>query len=84
MSQQEDERTTLVTESLVDAKDEARQAEVRTDIAGVRADIAGALLTIIQDQRQSDRAAFQRTMWLIATVIASVAAAAGLVIAVLQ
>lgn len=72
------------TESLVDVKDEARQAEVRTDIAGVRTDLAGALLTILDGQRQSDRAAFHRTMWLIATVIASVASAAGIVIAVLR
>lgn len=68
---------TTVTESLVDAKDEARQAEVRTDLAG-------ALLTILEGQRQSDRAAFHRTMWLIATIIASVASAAGIVIAVLK
>ena len=68
---------TTVTESLVDAQDEARQAEVRTDLAG-------ALLTILEGQRQSDRAAFRRTMWLIATIIASVASAAGIVIAVLQ
>ena len=66
-----------VTESLVDAKDEARQAEVRTDIAT-------SLLTILDGQRQSDRSAFHRTMWLVATVIASVASAAGIVIAVLR
>ncbi len=75
---------TAVTESLVDAKDEARQAKVRTDLAGVRTDLAGALLTILDGQRQSDRAAFHLTMWLIATVIASVASAAGIVIAVLR
>ena len=73
-----------VTESLVDAKDEARQAEVRTDIASVRTDLAGSLLTILDGQRQAERAAFHQTMWLIATVIASVASAAGIIIAVLQ
>ena len=46
-----------VTESLVDAKDEARQAEARTDIASVRTDLAGSLLTILDSQRQAERAA---------------------------
>ena len=76
--------TTTVSESLVDAKDEARQAEVRTDIAEVRTDFSGALLTILEGQRQSDRAAFHRTMWVMGTVIASVASAAAIIIAVLQ
>ena len=73
-----------VTESLVDAKDEARQAEVRTDIASVRTDLAGSLLTIVNGQRQAERAAFQQTRWLIGTIIASVASAAGIIIAVLK
>ena len=58
-----------VTESLLDAKDVARQAEVRTDIAGVRTDLAGSLLTILDGQRQAERSVFHQTMWLIATVI---------------
>ncbi len=73
-----------VTESLVYAKDEARQAEVRTDIASVRTDLAGSLLTIVNGQRQAERAAFQQTRWLIGTIIASVASAAGIIIAVLK
>ena len=68
---------TAVNESLMDAKDEACQAEVH-------ADWAGALLTILDGQRQSDRAAFHRTMWLIATIIVSVASAAATIIGVLQ
>lgn len=75
---------TAVSESRVDAKDEARQVEVRADIAKLRADWAGALLTILEGQRQWDRAAFHRTLWLIATVIAFVASAAVTIIAVLQ
>jgi len=73
-----------VTESLVDTKDEARQAEVRTDIAGVRTDLAGSLLTILDGQRQAERSAFHQTMWLIATVITCVASATGIIIAVLR
>ena len=84
MSEKERKPPMSVTESLVDAKDEARQAEVRPDIAGVRTDLAGSLLTILDGQRQAERAAFQQTLWLIATVIASIASATGIMIAVLR
>ena len=73
-----------VTESLVDAKDEARQAEVRTDIESVRTDLAGSLLTILDGQRQAERSAFHQTMWLVATVITCFAAATGIIIVVLR
>ena len=66
-----------VTEALVDAKDEARQAEVRTDIAG-------ALLTILSGQRESDRAAFHRTMWSLGAIIAALAVATASILAQLQ
>lgn len=66
-----------VTEALVDAKDEARQAEVR-------ADIAGFLLTILSGQRDSDRAAFRRTMWSLGAVITAIAIATGIILAQLQ
>ena len=68
---------TSVTEALVDAKDEARQAEVRTDIAG-------ALLTILSGQRESDRAAFHRTMWSLGAIIAALAIATAIILAQLQ
>ena len=68
---------TEVTEALVDAKDEARQAEVRTDIAG-------ALLTILSGQRESDRAAFHRTMWSLGAIIAALAVATAIILAQLQ
>jgi hypothetical protein len=61
------------TEPLVDAKDEARQAEVRTDIAG-------ALLKI-----HEDRMFFVK--WMIGVgigIVTLVFAAAGLVIALLR
>ncbi len=66
-----------VNEALVDAKDEARQAEVR-------ADIAGALLTILSGQRESDRAAFQRTMWSLGAVITALAIATAIILSRLQ
>ena len=66
-----------VTEALVDAKDETRQAEVRTDIAG-------ALLTILSGQRESDRAAFHRTMWSLGAIIAALAIATAIILAQLQ
>ena len=66
-----------VTEALVDAKDEARQAEVRTDIAG-------ALLTILSGQRESDRAAFHRTVWSLGAIIAALAVATAIILAQLQ
>ena len=50
-----------VTEALVDAKNEARQAETRTEIAD-------ALLKVLEGQRQSDRAAFRLGMWMITSV----------------
>lgn len=62
-----------VTETLVDAKDEARQAEVRTDIAS-------ALLKI-----REDRMFFVK--WMVGVgigIVMFVFAAAGLVIAVLR
>ena len=68
---------TTVTEALVDAKNEARQAETRTEIAD-------ALLKVLEGQRQSDRAAFRLCMWMITSVFAAAAAAAGIVIAVLR
>ena len=63
-----------VTESLVDAKDDARQAEIR-------ADIATSLLTILDGQRRSDRAAFRLGMWMIGSVFAAAAAVVGIMIA---
>ena len=68
---------TPVTESLVDAKDEARQAEGRTDLAN-------ALMRVLEHQRESERAAFRLGMWMISSVFAAAAAAAGIVIAVLK
>ena len=68
---------TTVTEALVDAKNETRQAETRTEIAD-------ALLQVLEGQRQSDRAAFRLGMWMITSVFAAAAAAAGVVIAVLR
>ena len=67
-----------VTESLVDAKDEARQAEVRTDISTA---ISTAVLTILDGQRQSDRAFFRLGMWMIGSVFAAAAAVVGIMIA---
>ncbi len=66
-----------VTEALADAKDEDRQAEVR-------ADIAGALLTILSSQRESDRAAFQREMWSLGAIIAAIASSTAVILAQLQ
>ena len=66
-----------MSEALADAKDEARQAEVR-------ADITGALLTILCGQRESDRAAFQRDMWSLGAVITAIAIATGIILAQLQ
>ena len=66
-----------VPEALADAKAEARQAEVR-------ADITGALLTIVSGQRESDRAAFQQTMWSLGAVIAALAIATAIILARLQ
>lgn len=68
---------TNVTESLVDAKLAAQQAESRTDFAN-------ALLTVLEGQRESDRTAFRLGMWMISSVFAAAAAVAGIVIAVLK
>ena len=67
-----------VSESLVDAKDEARQAEVRAEID---ATVSAALLTILDGQRASDRAHFQLGMWMIASVFTAAAAVVGIMIA---
>jgi hypothetical protein len=69
---------TAVTESLVDAKDEARQAEVRAEIA---VSVSTAVLTILDGQRASDRAAFRLGMWMIGSVFAAAAAVVGIMIA---
>ena len=61
---------TAVTESLVDAKDEARQAETRTDITV-------ALLEI-------EKGRVKQTYWFIGWLTALVASAAGIIIAVLK
>ena len=61
---------TVVTEPLVDAKDEARQAEVRTDIAN-------ALLSV--EQRVTAIA-----LWLAGLIIGVGIGVAGIVIAVLR
>ncbi len=61
---------TQVTEALVDAKDEARQAEVRNDITL-------ALLEI-------EKGRVRQTYWFIGWLTALVASAAGVIIAVLQ
>ena len=62
--------STVVTEPLVDAKDEARQAEVRTDLAK-------ALLSV--EQRITAIA-----LWLAALIVAVGIGVAGLVITVLR
>ena len=61
---------TVVTEPLVDAKDEARQAEVRTDIAN-------ALLSV--EQRFTAIA-----LWLAALIVGVGIGVAGIVITVLH
>ena len=66
-----------VTEALADGKDEAWQAEVH-------ADIAGALLTILSGQRESDRAAFHRDMCSLGAIIAALAIATAIILAQLQ
>ena len=66
-----------VTEALVDAKDDARQAEVRTDIAS-------ALLTFEQRFGQAEQRMAQLAYWIIAFVIGTAIGATGVVIAVLR
>lgn len=73
-----------VAGSLVDAKSEAHQAEVRTDIERVRTDLAGSLLTILEGQRQAERSAFHQTMWVAVTVISCIAFATGIIISMLR
>ncbi|MDE0170795.1 MAG: hypothetical protein OXS29_15020 [bacterium] len=51
----------------------------RAERAETRGDITGALLVLLEGQRQSDRAAFRLGMWMISSVFA----AAGVVIAVI-
>lgn len=68
---------TPVTETLVDAKDDARQVEARTDLAN-------ALIRISESQRESERAVFRLGMWMISSVFTAVAAGTGIVIAVLK
>ena len=59
-----------LTESLVDAKDEARQAEVRTDIS--------------EAVNGLDRRMVQTAFWIIGWTTALVLGAAGLIISVLR
>jgi len=69
---------TTISESLVDAKDEARQAEVRAEIG---ASVSSAMLTLLEGQRASDRANFRLSMWMIASVFTAAAAVVGIMIA---
>lgn len=69
---------TTVTESLVDAKDEARQAEVRAEVSAVHVTL---LKAIVEGQRASDREAFRLGMWMIGAVFAAAAAVVGIMIA---
>ncbi len=62
--------STMVTEPLVDAKDEARQAEVRTDIAN-------ALLAV-------EKRVTAMTLWLAGLIIGVGIGVAGIVITVLR
>ncbi len=55
-----------VTESLVDAKDEARQAEVRVDLA--------------EALRSVDRTIFRQTKWLAGIFLAGLAVAVTLIL----
>ena len=69
---------TTISESLVDAKDEARQVEVRAEIG---ASVSSAMLTLLEGQRASDRANFRLGMWMIASVFTAAAAVVGIMIA---
>ena len=64
------------TDSYIDAK----AAEIH---AKARADLAAALLKVVESQRESDRAAFRLGMWMISVVIAAAAAVVGAILAVL-
>ena len=59
-----------VTESLVDAKDEARQAEVRIDLA--------------EALRSVDRTIFRQTKWLAGVFLAGLAVAVSLIMSRLR
>lgn len=52
--------------------------------AEVRAENVQALNRVIEAVHQAERAGFRRTLWLAALIVASIASAAGLVIAVLR
>ena len=65
------------TEGYVEAQTERLKAEVR-------AENAQALNRMIEAVHQAERAAFRRTLSLAALIVASIAYAAGLVIAVLR
>lgn len=65
------------TEGYVEAQTERLKAEVE-------AENAKTMVRVVEAIRQSDRARFRETMWLAALIVASVASAAGLVIAVLR
>ena len=65
------------TEGYVEAQTERLKAEVE-------AENAKTMVRVLEAIQQSDRARFRETMWLAALIVASVAAAAGLVIAVLR
>ena len=67
---------TVDTDSYIDTK----AAEVH---AQARADLAAALLKVVESQRESDRAAFRLGMWMISVVIAAAAAVVGVILAVL-
>ncbi|MCY4369284.1 MAG: hypothetical protein OXF41_07640 [bacterium] len=64
------------TDSYIDAK----AAEVH---AKARADLAAALIKVVESQRESDRAAFRLGMWMTSVVIAAAAAVVGVILAVL-
>ena len=65
------------TEGYVEAQTGRMKAEVR-------AENAQALNRMIETVHQAERASFRQTLWLAALIVASVASAAGLVIAVLR
>ena len=67
-----------VTEGLVDAKDEARQAEIRAEIVDSHTSL---MIAIVEGQRTSDRVVFRVGMWMIAMVFTASAAVVGIMIA---
>lgn len=60
---------------------EAQTGRVRAEM---QVDQAQALMRVLDSIRESDRARFRETMWLAALLVATVAGAAGLIIAVLR